>query len=390
MTKAITVLGSTGSIGTQALGIIEENPSLFRVQALACAGNIGLLAEQARKFRPRTVAVADDSLYSELKGLLRDTPVKVLAGGESMEELASDAENDLVINAVVGFAGLKPTLAALQAGKRLALANKESLVAGGSLVMEAACAGHAEIIPVDSEHSAIFQCLRGEDSRRVEKIILTASGGPFFGWSEERLKKVRPQDALKHPNWRMGKKITIDSATLMNKGLEVIEAHWLFGAPYDKIEVVVHRESIIHSMVAFQDGAILAQLGMPDMRVPIQFAMTYPDRLPGNAMRISWDKVASLSFATPDTRTFRCLELAYQAGRTGGSMPAVLNAANEEAVAMFLEGTIPFTAIPCIIEEVMNKHKLSGNPTISELTDIDSWSRQAARDCAQAKGWKTC
>lgn len=390
MRKNITVLGSTGSIGTQALSVIDENPALFKVQALTCSANIEILAGQARKFKPQKVAVADPALYWELKAMLSDTPVMVLAGSESIEELAADTENDMVLNSVVGFAGLGPTLAALHAGNRVALANKESLVAGGSLVMEAAQAGNTEVIPVDSEHSAIFQCLRGEDSRQVEKIILTASGGPFFGWSSEELKSVRPQDALRHPNWSMGKKITIDSATLMNKGLEVIEAHWLFAVPYDTIEVVVHRESIIHSMVAFKDGAVLAQLGVPDMRVPIQYALTYPERLPGSAPRIRWEELRTLSFAAPDVKTFPCLELAFWAGRAGGSMPAVLNAANEEAVSMFLAGTVPFTAIPCIIEEVMNKHKLVRQPTISDLTDIDGWSRQTARDCAQAKGWKTC
>lgn len=384
--KTISLLGSTGSIGTQALDVAALYPELFRVNAISAFRNVKLLGEQTRRFKPDKVAIADASLYNDLKIELSGVDVEILAGRESLLELASLDNTDIVLNALVGFAGLGPTLAALSSGKRLALANKESLVAGGHLVMPLAKRTNAEIIPVDSEHSAIFQCLQGQDNSAMAQIILTASGGPFFGKSAEEMLAVTPRDALKHPNWQMGAKITIDSATMMNKGLEVIEAYWLFGLSYDKIEVVIHRESIIHSLIEYTDGAVLAQLGTPDMCVPIQYALTYPERLPGRAPRINWEQLKELRFNLPDFNAFPCLSLAYQAGRMGGSMPAVMNAANEVAVELFLSGVIGFMDIPRIIDEMMNKHKVVENPELEELVAIDESTRVMTRKCAVRKG----
>lgn len=384
--KTITLLGSTGSIGTQALDVAALYPQRFRVHAISAHRNIKLLGEQARRFKPDKVVIADPALYSGLKTELAGVNTEIMAGAESILELASSDDTDIVLNALVGFAGLGPTLAALHAGKRLALANKESLVAGGHLVMPLTNKTTAEIIPVDSEHSAIFQCLQGQDNSALDQIILTASGGPFYGRDTAQLAAVRPEDALKHPNWQMGAKITIDSATMMNKGLEVIEAYWLFGLSYDKIKVVVHRESIIHSLIEYKDGAVLAQLGAPDMCVPIQYALTYPERLPGNAPRVNWEQLATLHFNRPDDDAFPCLRLAIQAGRTGGSMPAVMNAANEVAVELFLARVVGFLDIPRIIEAVMNKHKVVKSPGLEELVAIDADAREMARKCAVTKG----
>ena len=386
MVKQITLLGSTGSIGTQALQVIDTYPNRFRVRALSANRQVKELAFQARQFRPDMVAIADDTCYNELKAELSGLGIKILAGSESLCELAADSGTDMVLNALVGFAGLAPTLAALHAGNILALANKESLVAGGHLAMKLAADNGVAILPVDSEHSAIFQCLQGQCPEAVAKLILTASGGPFFGRGKKELAVITPKDALKHPNWDMGAKITIDSATLMNKGLEVMEARWLFDLPYDRIDVVVHRESIIHSLVEFHDGAVLAQLGAPDMRVPIQYALTYPQRLRGDAPRVDWQKLGALHFAPPDRESFPCLELAYQAGRIGGTMPCVLNAANEVAVCLFLQHKIGFQYIPRIIESVMNKHKVVPAPEFNILVHADRDARLLAKECAEMKG----
>lgn len=384
--KKVTLLGSTGSIGTQALQVIEAYPERFSVRSLSANRQVKELARQARRFKPAKAVIADPFLYQQLKTELNGQAIEIAAGSESVAELAADAGTDIVLNALVGFAGLRPTLCALAAGNTVALANKESLVAGGHLAMPLAQAEGVAILPVDSEHSAIFQCLQGQQREAVEKLILTASGGPFFGRSRESLVHVTREDALKHPNWQMGAKITIDSATMMNKGLEVMEAHWLFQADYDKIEVVVHRESIIHSLVEFRDGAVLAQLGAPDMRVPIQYALTYPERLAGDAPRVAWDSLGQLHFLPPDRVNFPCLDLAYRAGHEGGSMPATLNAANEEAVRLFLAGKAGFLAIPRIIESVMNKHKIIVAPDLAALLEADQEARRLARECANVKG----
>jgi 1-deoxy-D-xylulose-5-phosphate reductoisomerase len=386
MVKKIAVLGSTGSIGRQTLQVIAAHPERFRLVALSSYRDVGRLAQQARSFSPSQVAIADQSLYHELKNELAGSGVKVLAGEDELCRMAGQSGAELVVNAMVGFAGLKPTLSALSAGLSLALANKESLVAGGHLVMPLAAKTGAQIIPVDSEHSAVFQCLQGQDSHTVEQIILTASGGPFFGLSGASLDDVTPEQTLAHPTWRMGAKITVDSATMMNKGLEVIEAHWLFSLPYDNIRVLIQRESIIHSLVEFRDGAVLAQLGAPDMRIPIQYALTYPERLPSSVSRVDWVSLGALYFAAPDKENFPCLELAYRAGQLAGSMPAALNAANEEAVRLFLERRIGFRTIPRIIEEVMNKHKLVSSPELEELVETDREARAKAREAAVRKG----
>jgi 1-deoxy-D-xylulose-5-phosphate reductoisomerase len=386
MTKKIAVLGSTGSVGRQALNVIKDYPQRFQIISLSANSQVKLLAEQARMFCPRKVAIADASGYSELKSELAGLDIEIVVGAEGIRELAADPEVEIVLNALVGFTGLVPTLAAVGAGKTIALANKETLVAGGHLVIDECRRSGASVIPVDSEHSAIFQCLRGQKRSFVEKLILTASGGPFHGRKKEELAAVTLAQALKHPNWEMGAKITIDSATLMNKGLEVIEAHWLFEMPYEGINVVIHKESIIHSMVEFADGAILAQMGLPDMRVPIQYAISYPDRLESKTPRVDWPKLARLHFAAPDVTAFPCLELAYEAGRTGGTLPAVMNAANEEAVRMFLQQKIGFLDIPRIIEAVMNKHKVTRWPGLEELVEVDRVAREIARERAEMKG----
>jgi 1-deoxy-D-xylulose-5-phosphate reductoisomerase len=383
--KKITLLGSTGSIGTQALEVIAAYPERFAVRALAAGRRVRELAQQARAFRPAAVAIADESCYNELKAELSGLDIEILAGATALTDLAADSGTDMVLNALVGFAGLAPTLAALAAGNVLALANKESLVAGGHLAMALSVKNQIPVLPVDSEHSAIFQCLCGQERAAVERIVLTASGGPFFGKNAAELAHVSPRDALRHPNWDMGAKITIDSATMMNKGLEVIEARWLFDIPYRQIDVVVHRESIIHSLVEFWDGAVLAQLGAPDMRVPIQYAMTYPERLPGDAPRVRWDRLGRLHFFPPDDGNFPCLRLAYEAGKTGGSMPCVLNGANEVAVGLFLQGQVGFLSIPRIIESAMNKHKVISQPDFAQLVEIDREARRTAAACAEAE-----
>ena len=380
MKKNLIILGSTGSIGCQTLNIVSKWPEYFNVKALAAGSNIDLLEEQVRKFKPALVSVGDFKPAHELKNRLKDTKVKVLEGEEGLLEVAGAAGGDLVVNALVGFNGLKPTVTALKENKSLALANKETLVAGGSLVMKLARERGLEIIPVDSEHSAIFQCLQGEEINRIEKIVLTASGGPFRGYTRKELSRVSLKQALKHPNWTMGRKITIDSATLMNKGLEVLEAKVLFEVELERIEVIIHPQSIVHSMVEFEDGAVLAQMGIPDMALPIQYALTYPNRWSIKGERLDWKKISKLNFEEPDLKTFPCLKLAYEAGEKGGTMPAFMNAANEEAVGLFLEEEISFPDIPCIIEGVMNKHEVIPNPTLEEIARVDQEARGLVRE----------
>lgn len=376
--KKLVLLGSTGSIGTQSLDVIDSFSEEWEVLALSANSNIDLLEKQARKYRPLYLVIGNNKLQEELEYRLDDLNIKVLSGAEGLEFIAGELEADLVINSIVGAAGLKPTIAALKAGRRLGLANKESLVIGGEIIARDYPEG--VILPIDSEHNAIFQILEGEEARGVENIILTASGGPFRNHTREELDHVTVEEALKHPNWDMGGKITIDSATLMNKGLEVIEAHWLFQQSYDKIKVIIHPESIIHSMVEFVDGSIMAEMSLPDMRLPIQYVMTYPHRRPGKHKRLDFVQLGQLNFQEPDYEKFPALRLAYEAGRAGGTMPVVLNAANEIAVAAFLDREIPFTMIPGLIEKVMHKHDNIKRPSLEDIYLVDEWSRNIARE----------
>lgn len=377
--KNVVILGSTGSIGTQALEVIEEKQG-FNVLALSANSNIELIEKQIRKFNPKFVAVPNEEKASELKIKIQDTNTKVLSGKKSLEEIAALPEADIVITGIVGIAGLLPTLAAVKAGKRIGLANKETLVTAGDIVMDTAQKTGSQIIPVDSEHSAIFQCMaarvndKNYDSE-LKRIILTASGGPFFGKKKEDLKEMTAKEALRHPNWSMGAKITVDSATLMNKGLEVLEAKSLFGVPLSKVDVLVHRQSIVHSMVEFADNAVIAQLGVPDMKLPIQYALTYPERLTMSDNALDLTKSA-LTFEKADTDTFKCLELAYHAGEVGGTMTTVLNGANEAAVALFLEGKIGFLDIADIVAGAMDSHKNILGPTVSDILETDIWARE--------------
>jgi len=369
-TKRISLLGSTGSIGTQTLDVARCLK--LPVTALAARRNIKLLETQIREFKPVVAAVMDEDAYNDLKVRIADTETKLLCGMPGFEEAAAIDECDIVLNSVVGMVGLRPTLAAIHAGKRLALANKETLVAGGELVMSEAQRCSVEIIPVDSEHSAIFQCLQGSPGKHAfSKIILTASGGPFFGKTADQLVNIKKEQALKHPNWSMGAKITIDSATLMNKGLEVIEAAWLFAKSVDDIEVVVHRESIIHSAVEFCDCSVIAQLGLPDMRIPIQYAISYPDRAPSPAKRLSLTEIGELHFAKPDTETFRCLEICREAMRRGGLAPAAANGANEAAVELFLNDKIGFLDIAELVGEAMERQKPCDGYKLEDVLEAD-------------------
>ena len=377
--KNVVILGSTGSIGTQSLEVIEEKQG-FSPLAISGNSNIELLEKQVRKFSPRFVAVPNEEKAKELRSKIKDTNTKVLSGKESLEEIASLPESDIVITGIVGIAGLLPTLAAVKAGKRIGLANKETLVTAGDIVMGTAKETGAEIIPVDSEHSAIFQCMAARVNKEnydkeLKRILLTASGGPFFGKTKDELKSMRASDALKHPNWSMGAKITVDSATLMNKGLEVLEAKSLFSVPLSKVDVLVHRQSIVHSMVEFADNAVIAQLGVPDMKLPIQYALTYPERLSmcDNALDLT---KTPLTFENADSDTFKCLSLAYRAGEAGGTMPTVLNGANEVAVALFLEGKIGFLDIGDIVEMAMSEHKNIKKPQIQDILSADLWARE--------------
>ncbi len=372
--KQIGILGSTGSIGTQTLEIVRNHTEELQVTALAAGSNIELLEQQIREFRPRIAAVWKEENAAKLRTMVRDMDVRIVSGMEGLIEAAVLEQNEILVTAIVGMIGIQPTIAAIRAGKDIALANKETLVTAGHIIMPLAEKCHVRILPVDSEHSAIFQCLNGENSREIDKILLTASGGPFRGRDTAFLSTVRLADALKHPNWSMGRKITVDSATMVNKGLEVMEARWLFGVGLEDIQVVVQPQSVIHSMVQFQDGAVLAQLGTPDMKLPIQYALFYPERrfLPGK--RLDFDTLASIGFEKPDPDVFRGLSLAYQAGRAGGSLPTVFNAANEFAVARFLEERIRFLDIYRIIEECMEAHKKVEHPSVDEILAAEQWT----------------
>ncbi|HNQ67145.1 MAG TPA: 1-deoxy-D-xylulose-5-phosphate reductoisomerase [Bacteroidales bacterium] len=376
--KRIAILGSTGSIGTQALNIIRDYPDFFEAQVLVANNNFELLINQAREFEPDAVVIADKSKYQRLKDSLSDLPVKVYAGNEAVEQIASMDSVDIVLTAMVGFSGLLPTIRAIEAGKIIALANKETLVVGGHLIYELLNKSKASIIPVDSEHSAIFQCLRGENPNSINKLILTASGGPFRGKNIQFLEKVSPEQALNHPNWKMGNKVTIDSASLMNKGLEVIEAHWLFGVPAEKIDVVIHPQSVIHSLVEFNDGSIKAQMGVPNMRIPIQYALDYPNRSFSNKNRFSFSDYSSFTFEKPDLRTFRNLKIAYDCLKKGGNAPCIMNAANEVAVELFLNKQISFTGISELIEETLTKTEHINIPNLKECLETDNISRKIA------------
>ncbi len=375
--RRISILGSTGSIGTQALEVVE-NLENIRVTAITGNQNIDLLEAQARKFQPELVAVMDEKNAEALKGRMTDTNIRIVSGMDGLVQAATIDGVDTVVTSVVGNVGLKPTFAAIEAGKNIALANKETLVSAGQLVMDLAKKHNSNIYPVDSEHSAIFQSLQGNEGNKISRILLTASGGPFRGKKRDELLHITAADALKHPNWSMGKKITIDSATLMNKGLEVMEAKWLFGVETKQIEVLVHPQSIVHSAVEYEDGAVMSQLGEPDMRVPIQYALTYPKRVKSNFPKIDFAQRSNLTFEKPDMDTFRCLALAYRALETGGTLPAVLNGANEVAVARFLEGNISFLQIPELIEQTMDAYTVKYEYTLEDLLEADTWARAYA------------
>ena len=372
--RRIAILGSTGSIGTQALDVIRQHRDLFEVEVLCAGGNADLLIQQALEFRPNAVVIADKNRYSQVSDALADTEVKVFAGAESMVDLMEMESVDMVLAAIVGFAGLKPTLRAIECGKPVALANKETMVVAGAIVTAAAARRRVPILPVDSEHSAIFQCLMGEGSA-VDKILLTASGGPFRGMTRDQLASVTLEQALKHPNWSMGRKVTIDSASLMNKGLEVIEAKWLFGVEANDIEVLVHPQSVVHSMVQFRDGSIKAQLGIPTMETPIQYAFSFPDRIESHLPRLDFAQYPTLTFERPDRDTFRCLDLAYQAINRGGNIPCVMNAANEVAVQQFIDGKIGFLDIADHVERAMQEAAFIANPTLDDLLLTDKTIR---------------
>ena len=380
MHKRLAIIGSTGSIGTQTLGIVARYPDLFTVSVLTAGSNAELLLEQARLFRPAKVVIGNESFYQVVRDGLAGLGTEVMAGQKAVEEVAASGEIDTVVAAMVGFAGLRPTAAAVAAGREVALANKETLVVAGEMITRTAALTGSRLLPVDSEHSAILQCLNGEPGNSVERLILTASGGPFRDTPADRLAKVTPLEALRHPNWTMGSKITIDSATLMNKGLEVIEAHWLFGTPADRIDVLIHPQSIIHSMVQFTDGSVKAQLGVPDMRLPIIYALTYPGRVTTELPRPSLADTGSLTFSEPDTVRFRCLPLARTALRQGGNMPCALNAANEEAVAAFLREQIGFNDIAGTVEHVLENTEYNREATMEVYASTDSRSRRLANE----------
>ena len=380
MKKQIAILGSTGSIGTQALQVIDEHPDLFEAYCLTANNKVKELAEQARRYNPAAVVIANEDKYEELKSLLADLPdIKVYAGKQAIDEIVEAGPIDMVLTAMVGFAGLNPTIHAIKAHKKICLANKETLVVAGELICELAQKYHAPIIPVDSEHSAIFQSLAGEGDNEIEKILLTASGGPFRNFTKEQLATVTKADALKHPTWSMGAKITIDSATMMNKGFEVIEAKWLFGVPADKIQVLIHPQSIVHSAVQFADGAVKAQLGVPDMRLPIQYALTYPDRIHLNEDRLDLFK-QPLEFFEPDLDKFRCLALAFEAIKKGGNMPCIVNAANEIVNRGFLEDKCGFTQMSDIIEKTMSRVSFSSAPDYDTYVSTDAEGRRVATE----------
>lgn len=378
--KQLAILGSTGSIGVSTLQIVEAFPDKYQVVALTAGGNIELLLEQIRRYRPKMVAVVAEQDADRLKSMLGADGPEVLCGVEGLVRCAICPSATMVVAAIVGAAGLVPTMAAIKAGKDVALANKEALVTAGSLVMDAVQEQQVKLLPVDSEHSAIYQSLEGHQSQDIRRLILTASGGPFRDWPLARMKEVTPADALAHPNWNMGRKISIDSATMMNKGLEVIEARWMFDLPVNRIAVHVHPESIVHSMVEYQDGAVLAQLGIPDMQTPIAYALSWPERLPLDLEPLDLCKAGTLNFLEPDLNKFPCLSLAYAAGEAGGSAPAVMNAANEVAVEAFLGGRLDFLQIPLLIEKVLEGHNVEQLTTIDQVLRADLLGRQAARE----------
>ena len=379
--RQLAILGSTGSIGTQTLQVVEEHPECFEVYALTAGSRVDDLIAQARKFMPEAVVIADETKYPKLKEALSDLPIKTYGGYEAICQIVEASPIDVVVTAMVGFSGLRPTINAIKAGKAIALANKETMVVAGELINALANEYKTPILPVDSEHSAIFQCLAGEMYNKVEKLILTASGGPFRTFTKEQLEHVTKEQALKHPNWSMGAKITIDSATMMNKGFEVMEAKWLFGVGPEDIEVVVHPQSVIHSMVQFEDGAIKAQLGTPDMRLPIMYALTYPKRLESSFSRIDWTTLRELTFETPDLERFPNLQLAYHALKMGGNMPCVLNAANEVCVSAFLHDKIKFTEMSRLIERALQSVDYQLNPTLDQLIATDCITRRTV------EGW---
>ena len=381
--KELAILGSTGSIGTQTLDVVRTYPERYSVYALCAHRSMDKLIEQAREFRPEVVCIADESLYEPLKEALSDLPIKVWAGADAIAEVVTMPSVDVVVAAMVGYAGLRPTIEAIKAGKTIALANKETLVVAGEIICDLALRHHTPILPVDSEHSAIFQSLVGEDRSEIEKILLTASGGPFRTFSLEKMRAVTAADALKHPNWEMGAKITIDSASMMNKGFEVIEAKWLFGVPVEKIEVLVHPQSIVHSAVQFTDGAIKAQLGAPDMRLPIQYALSFPERLPSAFPRADLFDLGALTFEKPDLARFPNLGLAYEAMRRGGTVPCVLNAANEVANLAFREGRCGFLQMSEIISETMVKTTYISKPTYEDYVAADAAARRIAEEKVQ-------
>ena len=376
--KRIAIFGSTGSIGTQALEVIDAHPDLFEVEILTAQTNEKLLIEQALKYKPNAVVIGDERKYESVKNALESKDIKVFAGENALEEVADFDTYDMMLAAIVGFAGLKPTLRAIENGKAIALANKETLVVAGDIVMQLAVAKRVPIIPVDSEHSAIFQCLVGETRNKIEKIILTASGGPFLGKKPNYLVNVKRDHALQHPNWKMGAKITIDSATLMNKGLEMIEAKWLFNLNADQIQVVIHAQSIVHSMVQFEDGSVKAQMGLPDMKLPIQYALTFPNRVANENPRINFRKMSVLSFEEPDIKTFRNLSLAMTALEKGGNFPCILNAANEIAVWAFLNNRIGFLDITAVIEKCMQQLTYIEKPNLADYFESDGEARNLA------------
>jgi 1-deoxy-D-xylulose-5-phosphate reductoisomerase len=379
MKKRIAILGSTGSIGTQSLEVIDQSPELFEVEVLTAYNNVDLLVFQARKYQPNAVVIANESKYQAVSEALENEPIKVFAGTDALNQVVQMETIDLVITALVGYSGLIPTWHAVKAGKNIALANKETLVVAGEIITGLAKENQVDILPVDSEHSAIFQCLIGEVYNPVEKIILTCSGGPFRGKTKKELKKVTVNDALAHPNWEMGAKITIDSATLMNKGFEAIEAHWLFGLPSAKIDVVIHPQSIIHSLVQFEDGSIKAQMGLPDMRLPIQYALGFPHRIKNNFPRFNFLNYPTLQFEKPNTKIFRNLALAFEALDAGGNVPCILNAANEVVVQAFLDHKIGFLKMPDIIEKTMEKVNFIKNPDIGDLIQTNYETRSIAQ-----------
>ncbi len=384
MKKQICILGSTGSIGTQALDVIRQHPDLYETYALTANDSVEKLAEQAREFNPAAVVIANEARYEELKARLADTDVKVYAGHKALCEIVEAGPVDMVLAALVGFAGLEPTVRAIKARKKICLANKETLVVAGELMLDLVQKYHVDLLPVDSEHSAIFQCLVGEEMNEVDKILLTCSGGPFRNFTHEQLLTVTAADALRHPTWKMGAKITIDSASLMNKGFEVMEAKWLFGVPAEKIEVLVHPQSVVHSGVQFKDGAVKAQLGVPDMRLPIQYAFSFPNRLPLNGDRLDLFGTQKLEFFKPDVQKFPCLRLAYEAISEGGNMPCILNAANEVANAAFRRGECSFLGMADIIGQTMRQATFDKTPNLDTYLQTDAEARRIAASLLKA------